>query len=64
MKVPFWGTPYHQAWVLRFEHAGADLYPRLRELAESDGQLRRRVRFDMLRRLGYYPTETSEHSAE
>ncbi|WP_329049082.1 alpha-glucosidase/alpha-galactosidase [Amycolatopsis sp. NBC_01488] len=54
----------HQAWVLRFEHAGADLYPRLRELAAADEQLRRRVRFDMLRRLGYYPTETSEHSAE
>jgi len=68
--VPFDEVTYvaagvnHQAWVLRFEHAGADLYPRLRELAESDGQLRRRVRFDMLRRLGYYPTETSEHSAE
>ncbi|MGW3998441.1 alpha-galactosidase [Amycolatopsis sp. NPDC004772] len=68
--VPFEEVTYvaagvnHQAWVLRFEHAGASLYPRLRELAESDEQLRRRVRFDMLRRLGYYPTETSEHSAE
>ena len=27
-------------------------------------ELRRRVRVDMYRRLGYYPTETSEHSAE
>jgi alpha-galactosidase len=30
----------------------------------QDPQLRRRVRIDMYRRLGYYPTETSEHSSE
>ena len=28
----------------------------------ADPDLRRRVRVDMYRRLGYYPTETSEHS--
>ncbi|OPC78227.1 alpha-glucosidase/alpha-galactosidase [Embleya scabrispora] len=54
----------HQAWVLRFEHAGADLYPELDALIARDEQLRRRVRVDMYRRLGYYPTETSEHSSE
>lgn len=54
----------HQAWVLRIEHQGRDLYPRLDELIAADEQLRRRVRVDMYRRLGYYPTETSEHSAE
>jgi alpha-galactosidase len=54
----------HQAWILRFEHDGVDLYPRLAELAERDPELRRRVRFDMFRRLGFYPTETSEHSCE
>ena len=32
--------------------------------SREDEQLRRRVRVDMYRRLGYYPTETSEHSAE
>ncbi|MFG1706647.1 alpha-glucosidase/alpha-galactosidase [Nonomuraea sp. M3C6] len=51
----------HQAWVLRFERDGEDLYPRL---DADDPELRRRVRVDMYRRLGYYPTETSEHSAE
>ncbi|MFC4120003.1 alpha-glucosidase/alpha-galactosidase [Nonomuraea zeae] len=51
----------HQAWVLRFERDGEDLYPRL---DVDDPELRRRVRVDMFRRLGYYPTETSEHSAE
>jgi alpha-galactosidase len=54
----------HQAWVLRWAHDGDDLYPRLDELVARDEQLRRRVRVDMYRRLGYYPTETSEHSAE
>ncbi|WP_433257707.1 alpha-glucosidase/alpha-galactosidase [Streptosporangium sp. CA-135522] len=54
----------HQAWVLRFEHDGTDLYPRLDAMVEADEQLRRRVRVDMYRRLGYYPTETSEHSSE
>ncbi|MFH8487064.1 alpha-glucosidase/alpha-galactosidase [Streptomyces longisporoflavus] len=54
----------HQAWVLRFEHQGKDLYPRLDELIDGDEQLRRRVRVDMYRRLGHYPTETSEHSSE
>jgi len=54
----------HQAWLLSWQHDGADLYPRLRELVARDPQLRRRVRVGMFRRLGYYPTETSEHSSE
>ncbi|GAA1555747.1 alpha-glucosidase/alpha-galactosidase [Kribbella sancticallisti] len=54
----------HQAWVLRFEHRGRDLYPVLEEVISGDPELRRRVRVDMYRRLGYYPTETSEHSSE
>ncbi|MFG1607692.1 alpha-glucosidase/alpha-galactosidase [Actinoplanes sp. NPDC049265] len=54
----------HQAWLLRFEHKGESLYPKLDELLERDPSLRRRVRMDMYRRLGYFPTETSEHSSE
>ncbi|GAA2848631.1 alpha-glucosidase/alpha-galactosidase [Actinoplanes cyaneus] len=54
----------HQAWLLRFEHRGESLYPRLDALLDQDLQLRRRVRMDMYRRLGYFPTETSEHSSE
>jgi alpha-galactosidase len=54
----------HQAWLLRFEHKGESLYPKLDELLERDPSMRRRVRMDMYRRLGYFPTETSEHSAE
>jgi alpha-galactosidase len=54
----------HQAWVLRWERDGQDLYPLLDEQIAADADLRRRVRVDMYRRLGYYPTETSEHSSE
>jgi len=68
--VPLEGTSYraagvnHQAWLLRWEHGGEDLYPRLDARIAADEELRRRVRVDMYRRLGFYPTETSEHSSE
>ncbi|WBU36759.1 alpha-galactosidase [Homoserinibacter sp. YIM 151385] len=54
----------HQAWLYQWEHEGESLYPRLRERIEADPELRRRVRVEMFRRIGYYPTETSEHSSE
>ena len=54
----------HQAWVLSLERDGEDLYPRLDERIAADPELRRRVRVDMYRRLGRFPTESSEHSAE
>jgi alpha-galactosidase len=54
----------HQAFVLRFEREGVDLYPALREVIESNPELQRRVRVEMFRHLGYFPTESSEHSAE
>jgi alpha-galactosidase len=68
--VPLEETDYraagvnHQAWLLRWEHRGENLYRRLDERIDADPELRRRVRVDMYRRLGYYPTETSEHSSE
>jgi alpha-galactosidase len=54
----------HQAFVLRFEQDGRSLYPRLAEVIESSPELRRRVRVEIFRRFGYFPTESSEHSAE
>jgi alpha-galactosidase len=54
----------HQAWILRFQHHGADLYPLLDEAIERDPDLRRRVRVELYRRFGYFPTESSEHSSE
>lgn len=54
----------HQAWLLEWTHDGEDLYPRLRERIRQDPELQRRVRVEMFTRIGYYPTETSEHSSE
>jgi alpha-galactosidase len=54
----------HQAFVLRFEQDGESLYPKLAEVIESSPELRRRVRVELYRRFGYFPTESSEHSAE
>lgn len=55
----------HMAFYLRFERDGEDLYPRLKALAQSgeipDGN---RVRYEVLRRLGYFVSESSEHFAE
>jgi alpha-galactosidase len=64
-EVSWWSAGVnHQGWVLRWERDGQDLYPLLDERIAADPELRRRVRVDMYRRLGYYPTETSEHSSE
>jgi alpha-galactosidase len=70
IDVPYEEVTYHsagvnhQAWILRWERDGVDLYPQLDRAIAADPELARRVRVDMYRRLGYYPTETSEHSAE
>jgi alpha-galactosidase len=54
----------HQAFILRFEHDGESLYPRLDARIAGDPELQRRVRVALYRRLGFYPTESSEHAAE
>ena len=45
----------HQAFILRFERDGEDLYPRLDAAIERDPELRRRVRVEMYRRLRLLP---------
>ncbi|MBO0809496.1 MAG: alpha-glucosidase/alpha-galactosidase, partial [Actinobacteria bacterium] len=54
----------HQAFVLRFEQDGHSLYPKLREVIDRSPELQRRVRVEIFRRFGYFPTESSKHSAE
>ena len=64
-EVTFLGAGVnHQAFILRFERDGEDLYPRLDRAIEADPELRRTVRVELYRRFGYFPTESSEHSAE
>ena len=57
----------HQAFVYVFEdkRTGEDLYPRLRAKIDADPEdLGRRVRVEIFRRFGFFPTESSEHSSE
>jgi len=55
----------HQAWFLTLEHQGSDLYPRLRRLLDSSEALALEpVRFELMRRFGYFVTESSGHASE
>ena len=57
----------HQCFVYTFRdrRTGEDLYPRLRRIVEADPEgLGRRVRVEIFKRFGYFPTESSEHSSE
>ena len=55
----------HIAWMTRLEVDGEDAYPRLFEAMEDpDVYARDKVRFELMRRFGYFVTESSEHNAE
>ena len=57
----------HQCFVYRFEdrRTGEDLYPKLRARIDADPDgAGRRVRVEIFKRFGYFPTESSEHSSE
>jgi len=55
----------HMAFYLRFERHGEDLYPLIHRVAQEGRAPRwNRVRYDMLQRLGYFVTESSEHFSE
>jgi alpha-galactosidase len=55
----------HMAFYLKIEKEGQDLYPRLFE-ASADPKIfgTNKVRYELMRRLGYFITESSEHNAE
>ncbi len=55
----------HMAFFLKFEYKGKDAYPFLFQALENPATFARdRVRFEMMRRLGYFVTESSEHQSE
>ena len=55
----------HMAFYLKMAKDGVDLYPRL-FAAMDDPKVynTNKVRFELMRRLGYFVTESSEHNAE
>lgn len=55
----------HMAFYLRLEKNGQDLYPRLFEAMKNPEIYKtNKVRFELMKRLGYFVTESSEHNAE
>ena len=55
----------HMAFYLRLEKNGCDLYPRLFEaMKRPEVYDTNKVRFELMKRFGYFVTESSEHSAE
>jgi alpha-galactosidase len=56
----------HQTWFLQAEWRGMDFIPKLLDLFERHPEFSRRekVRIDMLRRFGYYSTESNGHLSE
>lgn len=55
----------HMAFYLKIEKNHVDLYPRLFEIADANiARKHNGVRYELMRRLGYFVTESSEHNAE
>ncbi len=55
----------HQAWLLEITKDGADLYPEIKRRALARTEKHNdMVRYELMRRFGYYVTESSEHNAE
>jgi len=56
----------HVNYYLTLEHAGRDLYPRLREAADRviAKKPAERLRFTLLEHLGHFPAEGPQHQAE
>jgi len=63
----------HQSWLLEVTDGGTDLYPEIKLRAAKLNAAARKtgakkhwdmVRLELMRHLGYYLTESSEHSAE
>lgn len=56
----------HMTWYISVKHNGEDLAGKILEAYENDPKLSRteKVRIDMLRRFGYYSTESNGHLSE
>ena len=64
----------HMAWLLELTENGKDLYPEIKKIADKKVKAWRKapkdkksgnmIRLEMMKRFGYYVTESSEHNAE
>lgn len=56
----------HQTWFISVKHRGVEQTPNLLRLFEADPELSRteKVRIDLMRRFGYYTTESNGHCSE
>jgi len=56
----------HQTWYISVKHNGEDMLGKILEAYEKDPELSQteKVRIDMLRRFGYYSTESNGHLSE
>lgn len=65
-EVRWWSAGInHLAWVLSLERHGQDLYPLLARAAQRpEVYARDRTRFELMKHVGYFVTESSKHVAE
>jgi alpha-galactosidase len=55
----------HMAWFLELKRNGTDLYPELfQAMGKEEVFNKDKVRFEMMRKLNYFVTESSEHMSE
>jgi alpha-galactosidase len=54
----------HQAWLLELSSGGRDLYPEVKAAAALQENHPDHVRLEIMKRFGYYVTESSIHTAE
>jgi alpha-galactosidase len=65
-EISYWTAGInHMAWFLKFERNGADAYPELRT-AMDDSRIfgRDTVRFEVMRQMGYFVSESTRHMSE
>jgi len=65
-EISYWVAGInHQSWFLEFKWNGEDAYPLLRErISDPEIYNKDTTRFEMLKHLGYFVTESSGHNSE
>lgn len=71
LKIPYDQFVYkcgginHMAWVTEATYRGRDMYPKLKQIAADPANLKHDpVRFEIMKQLGFYVTESSGHFSE